>query len=241
MRVTDTASFIAKSKIVHGDRYDYSKSKYINARTKVAIMCKTHGVFHQNPRTHIKQKSGCPSCGGTKKLTQSEFIEKCSSIHKNRYDYSISNYENSNSILEIICKEHGVFLQVASEHARGHGCYKCGSKSSGFGKDRFINACDKNNGLGVIYLIECNSRDELFYKIGITSKTIKSRIVNIPYECTVLSYVRTSALNVFMTEKRIHKKLKAFRYKPSLFFFGRTECFSELTQEVKDFFGVQDA
>jgi hypothetical protein len=40
-----TEEFIAKAKAVHGDRYDYSKVEYVNASTKVCIICKKHGEF----------------------------------------------------------------------------------------------------------------------------------------------------------------------------------------------------
>ena len=37
--------FIAEAKQVHGDKYDYSKVVYIDANTKVSIICPVHGVF----------------------------------------------------------------------------------------------------------------------------------------------------------------------------------------------------
>lgn len=56
-----TEEFIRKAKEIHGDRYDYSKTVYINARTKVTIICPEHGEFVQSPRCHLQGK-GCPSC-----------------------------------------------------------------------------------------------------------------------------------------------------------------------------------
>ena len=40
-----TEEFIAKAKAVHGDRYDYSKVKYVDSKTKICIICKEHGEF----------------------------------------------------------------------------------------------------------------------------------------------------------------------------------------------------
>lgn len=40
-----TEEFIEKAKQVHGDKYDYSKVNYVNARTKVCIVCSEHGEF----------------------------------------------------------------------------------------------------------------------------------------------------------------------------------------------------
>lgn len=40
-----TEEFIEEAKKVHGDKYDYSKVKYINRNTKVCITCLNHGEF----------------------------------------------------------------------------------------------------------------------------------------------------------------------------------------------------
>lgn len=50
---------------VHGDKYDYSKVKYANAKTKVEIVCPIHGSFYQIPHNH-KQGNKCPYCVGRK-------------------------------------------------------------------------------------------------------------------------------------------------------------------------------
>jgi len=55
-------SFIKKSKSVHGNKYDYSKVEYVNAKTKVTIICPIHGEFEQTPGNHLNG-SGCPICG----------------------------------------------------------------------------------------------------------------------------------------------------------------------------------
>jgi hypothetical protein len=48
MSVT-TEKFIEKAKEIHGSTYDYSKVDYKNAKTKVIIICSTHGEFEQQP------------------------------------------------------------------------------------------------------------------------------------------------------------------------------------------------
>lgn len=44
-----------------------------------------------------------------KKLTNDEFIVKAISIHGEKYDYSLSEYQNSKEKVKIICKNHGIF------------------------------------------------------------------------------------------------------------------------------------
>ena len=58
-----TEDFISRAMIVHGDKYDYSKTIYANAKEKVTIFCKKHGVeFHQSPTNHLQGKVGCNKC-----------------------------------------------------------------------------------------------------------------------------------------------------------------------------------
>jgi len=57
-----TKYFINKSKKVHRDKYNYSLINYVNAKTKVKIICPEHGVFEQTPTNHLNGK-GCLECG----------------------------------------------------------------------------------------------------------------------------------------------------------------------------------
>ena len=54
--------FIRKSRETHGDKYDYSKVKYVNSHTKVCIICPEHGEFWQTPYNHL-HGYGCSKCG----------------------------------------------------------------------------------------------------------------------------------------------------------------------------------
>jgi len=58
-----TDKFISMSMNVHGNKYDYTQSDYVNAKTKVNIICNhCHNTFSQLPRAHIYEKQGCPKC-----------------------------------------------------------------------------------------------------------------------------------------------------------------------------------
>ena len=56
-----TEEFIAKAEQIHGARYTYSKVNYIDAKTKVIIICPIHGDFEQTPNNHLSGK-GCKNC-----------------------------------------------------------------------------------------------------------------------------------------------------------------------------------
>lgn len=126
-----TSEFIEKSIQVHGNKYDYSKVNYIDSGTKVIIGCKIHGEFLQQPTCHI-QGQGCPACGGTKKLTNREFLVKAKEIHGDKYDYSKVKYISCDKKVTIICPIHGEFLQTPDSHIyQKSGCIKCGAERRG--------------------------------------------------------------------------------------------------------------
>ena len=127
-----TAQFVERAKAVHGDKYDYSKVEYVRAVDKVEIICPKHGSFWQQCNIHYT-RSACPKCAilehpATRTSTTKEFIEKATSMHGDKYDYSKVEYTNSKVKVEIICPKHGSFWQIANDHTQGRGCTKCGVK-----------------------------------------------------------------------------------------------------------------
>ena len=127
---SNTEDFINKARNVHGDIYDYSLVDYENNHTQVEIICKEHGKFLQSPKDHLSGK-GCSSCGKEKTksrlmLSKDEFIKRANEVHGNKYDYSLVNYKDTRTKVEIICKEHGSFFQSPNKHMQGNGCPACG-------------------------------------------------------------------------------------------------------------------
>lgn len=61
----------------------------------------------------------------TKKYTTEEIIHCFKKINGDRYDYSKFEYVNSKTKSIIICKKHGEFLQMPSNHLKGENCKKC--------------------------------------------------------------------------------------------------------------------
>lgn len=111
-----TKEFIEKSQKVHGDKFDYSEVDYQGNKLKIKIKCKKCGhIFEQQAQSHMKG-FGCPFCSNNNKSTTKEFIEKASKVHGEKYDYSLVNYVNAHTKVNIICPVHGVFQQIPSSH-----------------------------------------------------------------------------------------------------------------------------
>lgn len=124
--------FILKSKKLYGNKYSYTKTKYINSCNKIIITCKKHGDFTQRSTDHLAGKEGCSKCNrqilsSLKLSSTAEFIQKSISIHKNIYSYYNTIYVDSRIPVSIYCKKHGEFKQIPTNHLSGKGCPKCKS------------------------------------------------------------------------------------------------------------------
>ena len=128
-----TEQFIEKARKIHGDKDDYSQVEYIDAKTKVKIICTEHGEFYISPNKHLIGQR-CKMCSRkefskAQTLTTEQFIEKAKKIQGDKYDYSKVNYINSQIKICIICPEHGEFWQIPNSHLQGNGCPICATNN----------------------------------------------------------------------------------------------------------------
>lgn len=125
-----TEEFIARAREVHGGKYDYSLVEYVDAHTKVRIICPEHGVFEQRPYDHLRGQ-GCRVCANkriseTRRSTIREFIVRAREVHGDKYDYSLVNFASSRAKVKIVCPEHGVFEAILNNHiSKKQGCPLC--------------------------------------------------------------------------------------------------------------------
>lgn len=105
-----TVDFIRKANILHNNEYEYNLITYINAHTKVKIVCKKHGEFEQTPNKHLLGQ-GCPGCSesigekavrrylelrGINFLPQKVFAD-CINVHPLEFDFYLPEY---NTLIE---------------------------------------------------------------------------------------------------------------------------------------------
>lgn len=114
--------FIQLANEIHDNKYDYSKVVYKNNKTPVIIIYDGK-EYEQRPDSHLQGK--CPEQVWKTTLLTEEFIERAMKIHGKRYDYSKVDYKRHNIPVEIICPEHGPFLQTPNTHINRCGCISC--------------------------------------------------------------------------------------------------------------------
>lgn len=130
VKIVTRDAFIRDSIEIHGDRYDYSLVKDSRISGKVRIICKEHGEYLQNVKSHLGGRN-CPKCRNYhNRLTTDEFINRAKKKHGDRYNYSLTNYTTSNHKVKIICNIHGKFEKAPFEHLNGGGCPKCSDRRS---------------------------------------------------------------------------------------------------------------
>lgn len=123
---------------VHGDKYDYSQVVYKKGRSKVTIVCPSHGPFQQTPESHLSGygclKCGNERCANSKRNTQDEMIARFKERWGSEYGYSYDKYiyiDYNDTPGIMTCPKHGDFLQTASNHLDKRnitGCFHCGNK-----------------------------------------------------------------------------------------------------------------
>lgn len=202
-------------------------------KKELVLNCPVHGEFTKKISLLLRGV-GCNICSQINKGKKSqsnteEFIKKAKKIHKNKYNYSKTNYTKSGEKLTIICPIHGDFQQRANDHLNGKGCSKCGyaNLNNGWNYTTFKNQCSKYDDNAIFYVIKCYDEEEQFYKIGITSRSIQKRYGTkreMPYKYEIIQEIKTNSLIAFKLEKFFLKKSKNFKYCPKIHFRGAHEC-----------------
>ena len=177
----NTELYIARAKEIEGndEHFDYSETNYVNASTKITIICKVHNKsFEILPFSHLKN-SYCPYCGerNTQWDTKS-FINESNIIYDNFYDYSESVYIDMHTKIKIICPIHGRFEQLPYTHLSGQGCKKCSIEKV---KQRFNDSLEKrlNN-----FINKCKLKYGNLYDLSLVYKDYINQRSKVMIICT---------------------------------------------------------
>jgi hypothetical protein len=178
--------FIAKCECVHRFKYDYSKVKYVNTRTKVIIVCNEHGEFSQLPKSHYNGQ-GCPFCYGDINIDKNHFITK---YGRKDYDYSLlKNPFRIKSYIKVINKTNGLtYVQLADHHKRNINPSKIESNSlikklKEMHDDKFDYIIEKETYYSTdrIKIIHKQTKDEFYYRVDRHLSGMKPNKVTLNY------------------------------------------------------------
>jgi len=126
---SNITKFVLKAKLKHEEKYDYSKSIYIDQNTRMEIYCVfCDKSFLQKPKAHLGGQ-GCPNCARLNhRITNENFIRNSKEIHgENTFDYSECNYIICINPVTLICNScTNKFLVIPNKHLnRKQGCHTC--------------------------------------------------------------------------------------------------------------------
>ena len=148
----DTARFIHESIKVHGNKYNYSKTVFINMNTRVIVIFDDI-EYLQTPSKNLLGR--CPE--KDKKLrTTKEFIDESREIWGYKYDYSLVNYKGSH--IDVLIKyKNKIYKQKPAVHLSGYNCENAYIKNT---KDFIKKAIEKHGDKYDYSLVEYRGIDK---------------------------------------------------------------------------------
>lgn len=220
--------FVSKSKSKYGeDAFDYSRVVYVDAKTKVELVCRIHGSLWQTPNSHLAKNTifGCNKCAteaSTAKVTKTKekFIEDSIKQHGNLFGYEGVVYKNGATKVSILCNKCGrTFSQTPNNHLNGNGCSFCSKTGYKIGQ------------VGKLYILSCGE----VTKIGITNRTAKYR-ANLVSNSYGKRFDVISEWTIYdgklarRIEKNLIEHFRTLYAQPTSRFDGHTECFIAVDQ-----------
>lgn len=143
--------FVKNANLKHHNKYDYSLVEYVHGKTKVKIVCRSHGEFVQRPENHLCG-NGCPKCYDIRRRESS----------KGGYSFEyFSNYPDRCNVPAMI--------YVAEIHNKSDHFYKIGITIHNV-KRRFYNKKSRDMDIATIIeykttLFDAFSREQELLKI----------------------------------------------------------------------------
>lgn len=219
---------------IHNNKYTYNLEGIPTKKhDKISINCPIHGQFNQQLRNHL-DGMGCSKCANENKPIKNDFIERAKALEL-PIDYSKVNYVNMITDVTLKCMvcSHEWNCRPTYHLCYKTGCIKCAKKNRvGWTLESFKNICKDNTATLYLIKMENKKRDEIFYKIGITSNTIKQRYGDKTklkdYEYSVIYEIKTNVDLIWSKESKIKQYIKTEKllYNPIVKFGGSVnECF----------------
>lgn len=147
----------------------------INARVKVKYNCYNCGEVASRRASRIyneKDKLYCKGCSSIRCIkTKDAYLRDFKEIFGDKYCFDKVDFGgNSNTKVNVTCKNHGDFLIKLKDLSRGRGCVKCAAETNTFYSITSANKCKDTfiNKPCVVYLLKLKGNQHR-YKIGIST------------------------------------------------------------------------
>lgn len=131
-RMLPFTKFVEQMESKHGKGVvEYLPEGYTGVNGNITYVCPVHGKVTASAFNHSKAKLPCKFCSADSRSARSripfeQFVEKSYRVHGDRYEYKEDSYTAMSESTTVICKVHGEFNQLASDHVSSEaGCPKC--------------------------------------------------------------------------------------------------------------------
>ena len=225
-------------------KIDYTNQKTL--RGKVKAYCTIHGKFSSSIHNILKSNYGCPKCyaeiRGLKQITPFEiFLEKANKKFKNKFKYIKDTYLKGSEKMVAICPTHGEFKIIPSQHlTQTYGCFQCMLEDNEGEMNKYR---AYSNNPTMLYYVKILKEDKVYFKIGITTKTLKSRFNQLKKEDAVFKDIVTrhfeTGKEAYSIEQEILSKNKKYLIDFELLPLtrGNSEIFSkDIYEKIKHYF-----
>jgi len=216
------------------DRYNKKLAKYgatfvSKEKDIITYKCSSN---HQNTikleRLHRKnQKLPCRQC---RQLEVEGWLTRFKHLTFKPFTYSSIEQE-----LDYFCNTCGKISSSKIRHLKNYKdnfCKNCYIESRGWSKTKWIQQAQRSSRFDSykVYVIELNSKEESFAKVGMTTQTVNQRFTSLTeYDHKPILIIQSKdvlderlARTIFDLENSVRKILEP--YKPQTYFEGHTEC-----------------
>lgn len=132
-----TEEWIRRARARWGNKYNYSRVKYIDRNTDVEIICPEHGAVLVSPEYHIREiagNTGCTQCGiahrnSDRKFSFEDFLVRAKQKYGDKFKYDETSWTSFTDYITYACPMHGLKRARAYAHlsdANTTGCDSCG-------------------------------------------------------------------------------------------------------------------
>lgn len=209
----------------------YDKDKITHTGKQLLCKCNICGYEWVDSFGNLqgKTRDKCPNCGKYKRITNEEINKKIKDKNPNLKILNIYRYKGQIKIKVkcLLCNQEydAYYYNILKVD---HICNKI-TIQSWFSPTFAENNKEKLSDVpAMLYIVKIFNENEEFFKIGITTLSLRKRFENLPYKFEILKINFLSLYDAIILEDILHKKYKNFKYVPKISFGGETECFNKI-------------